>query len=139
MQHIPRVRLWLLTAILCPSGLLAENRLEGRKNEFIYDWSALGSGCRGMLLEEGGNVTLEENPSKAPSLHRKELRFHFSALKLQSPVPKAEEGKINLEFARDCAVRVALNPPKGKRIKNVEAIGAFRLSKEKSGRYEKFA
>src|SRR6476620_2583774 len=86
-----------------------------RSHEFIYDWSALGSGCRGQLSEAGGNVELQLNPSAPPSLNRYQLRFNLARFRLESPVPK-NQGPPNLEFARDCAIRVALNPPKTKRI-----------------------
>lgn len=100
-----------------------------RRQEFIYDWTSLGSGCKGQQSVEGGDVAFKLNPWVQPSLNRYQLRFNFSRLKLQSPVPK-DQGKTNLEFARDCAIRVALNPPKGKRIVDVEAVATYKLSKE---------
>jgi hypothetical protein len=109
-----------------------------RSHEFIYDWTSLGSGCKGQQSVEGGDVSLKLNPWKQPSLNRFQLRFNFQRFKLQSPVPK-DQGKTNLEFARDCAIRVALNPPKGKRIADVEAVANYRLSKELSSEMKTLA
>ncbi len=106
----------------------SENLKAKRSHEFIYDWSALGSGCHGQLDERDGNVTLDATPPIPPFLNRHRLRFMVKNLKLESPVPK-DQGQTNLEFARDCAIRVALNPLPGKKIVSIEADSAFNLSK----------
>lgn len=99
-----------------------------RKNEFIYDWSAMGSGCRGRLLESKGNVSLSSKPLGPPFLNRYQLRLVLEKFRLESPVP-ADQGKTNLEFARDCAIRIALNPPAGKKIADVGVSSMYYLTK----------
>lgn len=121
------------------SSTLAEAAVKGdRSQEFIYDWSALGSGCRGQQSVSGGNVEFLLNPSKAPSLNRYQLRFVLERFRLESPVPR-DQGPTHLEFARDCAIRVALNPPPGKRIVDIEAVSNYRLSKEASSEMKTMA
>lgn len=119
-----------LLLLAVTTSALSEAAVKGdRSQEFIYDWSALGSGCRGQQSVAGGNVELLLNPSQAPSLNRQQLRFQLKTFRLESPVPKSQ-GPTHLEFARDCAIRVALNPPPGKKIVDIEAVSGYRLSKE---------
>ncbi len=127
----------LMLAGIMPT--LTEAAVKGdRSQEFIYDWSALGSGCRGQQSVSEGNVEFLLNPSKAPSLNRYQLRFVLEKFRLESPVPK-DQGPTHLEFARDCAIRVALNPPPGKRIVDIEAVSNYRLSKEASSEMKTMA
>lgn len=119
--------LFALLAAACGTDARADDR-EARKKEFIYDWSALGSGCKGKLAEKDGNVSFKLMPPVPPYTNRYLLRFVLNKFRLESPVPR-DQGKTNLEFARDCAIRVALNPPKTKIIREIEANSAFALTK----------
>lgn len=124
--------LWLLgISMFIGSSSFATKRdieQDPGKNALIYDWSALGSGCRGGIKERKGNVTLAVTPHIPPGADRYRLRFALNKFRLESPVPK-DQGPTNLEFARDCAIRVAVNPPAGKRIQNVEAYATYSLTK----------
>ena len=113
------------------TNVLAESARDLRKNHFIYDWSAMGSGCRGRISALEGapvNVRFHLSHPTPGSPSRYHLRFFLDKFKLESPVPK-DQGQTNLEFARDCAIRVALNPPSGKKIKYIEAQSFYTLSK----------
>jgi hypothetical protein len=83
----------------------------------LNDWFALGSGCRAKSDVPGDVVAepLAADPAR-PNVHR--VRFHLDSYKLASPM--VTEG-VGLKFARECAVRVNINPPAGKKIVKVTA------------------
>lgn len=126
---------WIASALMSIAtssfALNIETSKNARKSEFIYDWSALGSGCKGGLEKGNGNVSLALKPNIPPGINRYQLRFVLEKFKLESPVPKSQ-GRTNLKFARDCAIRVAVNPPPGKKIQNVEAYTAYSLTKPRN-------
>jgi hypothetical protein len=126
---------WIASALMCWAtssfALNIETPKNRKKSDFIYDWSALGSGCKGGLEKRNGNVSLALKSNIPPGVNRYQLRFVLEKFKLESPVPKSQ-GRTNLKFARDCAIRVAVNPPAGKKIQNVEAYTAYSLTKPRN-------
>jgi hypothetical protein len=91
----------------------------------LNDWFALGSGCRARF-DTPGDVTMERLTQDAarPGLYR--ARFSLPNYTLDSNAvkdPKAEK------FARECAVRLNVNPPEGMRIKAASATTRTRASK----------
>lgn len=87
---------------------------------------------------DGGNVSFSlKAPGYSPP-NRSQMRFVMEKFKLESPVPK-EQGRTNLEFARDCAIRIAIKPPKGKRVRYVEAQTGFEFSKPQNSEMAAFA
>jgi len=91
----------------------------------LNDWFALGSGCRAKS-DIPGDVTKENLPADPmqPDLHR--VRFHLDQLKLSSDTLG---DKTPVKFARECAVRLNINPPAGKKIVSVRARTAVREDK----------
>jgi hypothetical protein len=89
------------------------------------DWLALGSGCHARS-GDAGDVTMERFTlvSGSSVVHR--ARFHLEQYRLQTADRAAGEP---LDFARECAVRVQLGPPAGKRIARVAARMAVVSSK----------
>lgn len=83
--------------------------------EVFADWVALGSGCRGRF-DKAGDVTMERVAGSATSSDVYKVRFRFERFRLSSGDRAAG---APLDFARECAVRVQLGPPAGKRVKNI--------------------
>jgi hypothetical protein len=91
----------------------------------LNDWFALGSGCRAKS-DLPGNVrmeTLASDPSR-PNTYR--VRFVFSGLELKGDTADSQV----MQFARECAVRLNINPPAGRRIVDVKAETAVVASKD---------
>ncbi|MFO0679484.1 MAG: hypothetical protein U0169_23360 [Polyangiaceae bacterium] len=88
----------------------------------LNDWFALGSGCRAKFDLEGGDVRIEHVPDDAglPGTHA--VRFHMEKFELHATgTPK--------KLARECAIRLNVNPPPGMRVKDVVARASFVVSK----------
>ena len=83
----------------------------------LNDWFALGSGCRAKF-DLPGDVTLAAAPPDPaqPGIHR--VRFLLKELTLDTAT---EPGGTSLKFARECAIRLNINPPPGMRLKSLAA------------------
>lgn len=81
------------------------------------EWIAQGSGCHAKS-NKTGDVTMERVPEDPGKNGIHIVRFHLDQLQLTSArmPPKAP-----LDFAKECAIRVQVIPPAGKRIKNLLA------------------
>lgn len=82
----------------------------------LNDWFALGSGCRAKS-DLPGNVrmeTLASDPAR-PNVHR--VKFVFSSFELHGDTAE----KQVLQFARECAIRLNINPPADKKIVDIRA------------------
>jgi hypothetical protein len=91
----------------------------------LNDWFALGSGCRAKS-DLPGNVSMEPLPSepKAEDVHRVRFRFNNFNLKGESVEPSLKK------FGRECAIRLNINPPAGKRIVGLRAVTKVFARKE---------
>jgi hypothetical protein len=84
----------------------------------LNSWFALGSGCRARS-DAPGDVSMEALPSDAahPNVYR--VRFHLNRFEAASdalgPIPPAN-------FARECAVRLNVNPPDGQKLVRLRAV-----------------
>ena len=88
------------------------------------DWYALGSGCKARKSAPG-NVSFEGLASPgAPNVVRGQ--FRLNDYKLESP---PENAKTSMTFARECSLRIGINPPEGKRIKSASARTKIVFSK----------
>ena len=91
----------------------------------LNDWFALGSGCRAKS-DLPGNVRMEGVPAEAgaPDIHKVKFVFVDFALKGDRVDPALET------FGRECAVRLNINPPEGKRIVGIRARTKVIAAKE---------
>lgn len=91
----------------------------------LNHWFALGSGCRAKD-DVPGDVTMELLPPDPlrPNIHR--ARFHLDRLHLDSG---ALSDKSLLKFARECSVRLNINPPPGKKVVGVKATTGIAVEK----------
>jgi hypothetical protein len=88
----------------------------GANHKLISDWFALGSGCRARPSEPGDvSMTEVKDPAKP---HQLTALFKLEPYQLQSSTRAPDASK---QFARECAVRMAVNPPPGTKIKRVSA------------------
>ncbi len=104
---------WL--ASLLVAGSMA-SMASGSTKPVLNDWFALGSGCRAKS-DLAGNVRMEGVPSEVGSSDRYKAKFIFKdfALNGESVASSVEK------FGRECAVRLNINPPPGKRIVGIRA------------------
>lgn len=88
----------------------------------VLDWGALGSGCRSRPAEQS-DVTLLE-----PILVKNGVVYQFLLSKYaidgEKPVTPSEPA-----FARDCSIRLVVQPPPGTRIQSIASESRFRINK----------
>lgn len=97
----------------------------GASKPVLNEWFALGSGCRARS-DLSGNVRMEGVPGAtgAPDTFRAKFIFKDFALKenlVNSSVKK---------YGRECAVRLNINPPEGKKIVAIRAKTKIVTEKE---------
>jgi hypothetical protein len=107
----------LVSLWLAPGAMAAEKPV-------LNDWFALGSGCRAKS-NLPGNVKMELVDEELKSDLYK-AKFHFSEFSLQT----ADSNRYLKKFGRECAVRLNINPPQGKRLVGIRAITKVLASKE---------
>ena len=97
----------------------------GSTKPVLNDWFALGSGCRAKS-DLAGNVSMEGVSMDAGTSDRYKAKFIFKdfALRGDSVDPSVEK------FGRECAIRLNINPPPGKRIVGIRAQTRISSSKE---------
>jgi len=90
----------------------------------LNDWFALGSGCRAKS-DLPGNVRMEQIDSGSEKdLHR--VKFYFTDFALEG----SKSNLANKKFGRECAVRLNINPPAGKRLVGLRAVTAVQANKD---------
>jgi hypothetical protein len=104
---------WLLSLLTMAS---MATMASGSTKPVLNDWFALGSGCRAKS-DLAGNVRMEGGSSEAGSPDRYEAKFIFKDFALSAKVVDPSL----LKFGRECAVRLNINPPPGKRIVGIRA------------------
>jgi len=91
----------------------------------LNDWFALGSGCRARS-SEAGDVTMERLPADPARPDVVRARFHLGAMKLASADRAAG---APLKFARECSIRLNVNPPPGMKVTHVAARTSLATTK----------
>lgn len=91
----------------------------------LNDWFALGSGCRAKS-DLPGNVKMESLPTDPahPNVHR--VKFTLTGFELKGDTAD----KRVPQFARECAVRLNINPPAGKKLVELRAKTAVAAGKD---------
>ena len=91
----------------------------------LNDWFALGSGCRAKS-DLPGNVKMENLPADPahPNVHR--VKFTFSGFELRGDTADKQVP----QFARECAIRLNINPPAGKKLVELRAKTAISAGKD---------
>lgn len=90
----------------------------------LNDWFALGSGCRARS-DLAGNVEMKLLSDRAHSKGIHAARFFFKNFKLADNNTSAGLK----QFGRECAVRLNINPPPGKKILSLQAQTKFAIKK----------
>lgn len=106
-------------------GVLTVAEGQAAVKPVLNDWFALGSGCRAKS-DLPGNVKMEllaSDPSR-PNVYR--ARFTFSGFELRGDTAE----KQVTQFARECAVRLNINPPQGQKIVDIRALTSVVTSKD---------
>ncbi len=104
---------------------LATTHVDAAEKPVLNDWFALGSGCKAKS-DLPGNVRAEILPSDPAKPNVYKVKFSFSGFELNGDtVDKNVE-----QFARECAVRININPPKDKKIVEVRAVTSIQASKD---------
>lgn len=106
----------------------AKAKKEDKPLPVLNKWFALGSGCKSKQ-EEVGDVTVSDVPldAKQPNTYR--MKFHLPKYELNFPALDPKTKKLGNATARECAIRLNINPPAGKTIKTVTATTALTSSK----------
>lgn len=97
----------------------------GATKPVLNDWFALGSGCRAKS-DLPGNVKMEALASDPARPHAYRVKFTFVGLELRGDTAE----KQVTQFARECAVRLNINPPPGKKIVDLRAETSVIASKD---------
>lgn len=105
--------------------LLAASAVFGASKPVLNDWFALGSGCRARS-DLPGNVRMEGAPVTAGAPDTYRAKFIFTDFALNSVNRNASTKK----FGRECAVRLNINPPEGKKIVSIRAKTQIVAAKE---------
>lgn len=90
----------------------------------LNDWFALGSGCRARS-DLPGNVTMEEAPAFGGGSQRYRAKFLFKGFSLDG----AKADHASVRFGRECAIRLNINPPLGKKIHAIRAYTKLLVEK----------
>jgi hypothetical protein len=115
---IANVRLAMLLMTFFSSAAWASDKA------VLNDWFALGSGCRARS-DLAGNVEVKMRSDRGPSTEIYVARFFFKNFNL-------EESNISRDlrqFGRECAIRLNINPPPGKKILALHAQTKFVIRK----------
>lgn len=112
---------FMLAATLSLGATIAE----AATKPVLNDWFALGSGCRARN-DLPGNVKMEGVPADAGSQDLYRAKFTFTDFALKGEAFDASRKK----FGRECAVRLNINPPAGKKIVGIRARTKVSTAKE---------
>ena len=118
-------RLWKNVLTGVTAVLLLAQAAGATTKPVLNDWFALGSGCRAKS-DVPGDVEMKELPidPARPLTHRVKFTLRNFNIKGDSA------DKAVLQFARECAVRLNINPPEGKRLVDLRAQTAVVASKD---------
>ena len=116
---------WAATAQVPPS----KNQTPPSSSPFT-EWLALGSGCRAKHNLAGDVLRRHSPPSASPFSHV--ILFELPHYAMTTSVPRGTatpQERPPLAFAKECALRITLEPGAHRRIKNVSAQTTLTLSK----------
>ena len=91
----------------------------------LNDWFALGSGCRAKH-DLAGNVTADARASSSPNQYG--MVYTLKDFSFNETHGKPGQSK----FARECSIRLNINPPPGMIIKTLKARTSFDIAKKSS-------
>lgn len=91
----------------------------------LNDWFALGSGCRAKS-DLSGNVRMEQLPADPAHPDTYRVKFTFTGFELRGDTADKQVA----QFARECAVRLNINPPAGKKLVELRAKTAVSAGKD---------
>lgn len=97
----------------------------------IEDWMAAGSGCKGRKGKDEEVKMNVEQDSQNPQIYKFTFSMEKYRLQGQNPIHKDKP-----TFARECALRLALQPSVGSKIKNIRTVMPFVLNKGKGASAE---
>ena len=109
-----------ILAFVCTASMSQQ----GTAKPVLNEWFALGSGCRAKA-DLPGNVKMEPLPQDPNRPNSYRVKFTFLDFQLKSDTADTK----TMQFAKECAVRIAINPPSGKRISEVKATTSIVASK----------
>lgn len=115
---IANVRLAILLITVLSSAAWAGDKA------VLNDWFALGSGCRARS-DLAGNVEVKMRSDRGHSTGIHAARFFFKNFNLA----ESNIGRDLRQFGRECAIRLNINPPPGKKILALHAQTKFVIRK----------
>jgi hypothetical protein len=105
--------------------LVLSTPLMASSKPVLNDWFALGSGCRARS-DLPGNVKMEIIAPYVSSADTYQAKFVFKDFALTPDVAV----KSPKRFGRECAIRLNINPPAGKKIVSLKAVTKVIATKE---------
>jgi hypothetical protein len=97
----------------------------------VSDWIATGSGCQGQMGKIQNIKMTYTQDEKNPFSHK--ITFSLPSYELSGEKPITPQRPT---FSRECALRIALDPPKNTRIKNIYMESQFLVNKDKGVKAE---
>lgn len=113
-------------ATIAAAWVLLSTTIANASTQLVSEWFALGSGCRAKS-NLPGNVRMEFLPQEKSKPDTYRYRFVIDQFELRESTYDAS----TLKFARECAIRLSVNPPEGKKLKNIVAETSVLSSKER--------
>lgn len=120
-------RCTLSLGVLFLSLIICFPAIGSQRSSVFNSWFALGSGCRARSDLPGNVEMLEIKPlhGESSGIHR--VKFLFKDFKLDGRVVTAGMKR----FGRECAIRLNINPPPGKKIVALSANTAISVAKDR--------
>ncbi len=131
LRFFSKISVLILSVIFLMSSSMNEALAQSLAKPVLGDWFALGSGCRAKH-DLPGNVQAEilsQNPAVPNQFG---VRFTLDSFEVRGDTAD----KSKKQFARECAVRLNVNPPPGKIIKNVEAWTSLQVAKDQGAQLQ---
>lgn len=97
-------------------------------------WMAAGSGCRADSADKSVKNDVQLISAEYDSKNPKQLKVTFALpdFRLRPLDPTPERPNVSgVNFARECALRINVNPPPGKIIRSASAEAQVEVSKDK--------
>jgi hypothetical protein len=121
-----RWMVWLLWFLLVPVA-------QATMKPVLNDWFALGSGCRAKS-DLPGNVSMETLPTVSKIDSKRDMRAHdVYRVRFRLNQFDLDGGSVDpsfKKFGRECAIRLNINPPAGKRLVGLRGLTKVYASKE---------
>lgn len=95
----------------------------------LRDWMAVGSGCQARLSQPGDARVQVRKDARVAG--RYELQVELPSYRLEGDRPAAPGA---VDFARECAIRLAVYPAQGKRLKALRGSATFSVDRDAGAR-----